>query len=118
MQSYWLLILVCLFAMSPVQVKADEESENEIEGVLGAKLTLVSNVDRFKRCHFVFTEKNSSEQCCYHLKDWKEDCTDNYAKPNGKRCLKVEEYVMTLDDRRTGTCNLTIESVSGFSAGQ
>ena len=25
---------------------------------------------------------------------------------------------MTLDDRRTGTCNLTIESVSGLSAGQ
>ena len=25
---------------------------------------------------------------------------------------------MTLDDRRTGTCNLTIKSVSGFSAGQ
>ena len=118
MQSYWLLILVCLFAMSPVQVKTDEESENEIEGVLGGKLTLVSNVDRFKRCHFVFTEENGSEQCCYHLKDWADDCTDNYAKPNGKRCLKEEEYVMTLDDRRTGTCNLTIESVSGFSAGQ
>lgn len=128
MQLNLLPVLLCLLTWSSQHVKADEEegkdwsyscSKNEFNanGNFGERLTVVSPVDRLKRCHFVSTDENTGEECCYHLKGHSKDCRDTHPKPNGQRCLKEGEYNVTNDARGTGTCNLTIESVSESSAG-
>ena len=114
MQSFRLLALVCVLILYAERIKADEESGYEV--VLGKRFNLKSNVPLLKRCHWVFTKKNSTEKCCYHLKGKEQDC--EHTKPNGKRCPKESEYLVTNDGKRSLTCNLTIECVSEFCAGQ
>jgi len=132
MQLYLLPVLLCLLTWSSQHVKADEDAEEEggdwsfscsrnefnANGKFGERLTVVSSVDRLKRCHFVSTDENTGEECCYHLEGYSKDCRDTHPKPNGQRCLKEGEYNVTNDARGTGTCNLTIESVSESSAGR
>ena len=91
--------------------------EGEIEVEIGERLTLISNVERLQSCHFVFTEDIGGEQCCYNKEGREEDCEKDKIQGNTK-CLMEDEYVVTIDGRGTGTCNLTIESVSEYSAGQ
>jgi hypothetical protein len=126
MQLYLLPFLLCLLTWSSLHVKADEEqsgdwsyscNKNEINVKFGERLNLVSPVHRLKRCYFVSTDENIGKECCYHLKGRTKDCRDKHPKPNGQRCLKEGEYKVTNDGRGTGTCNLTIESVSEDSAG-
>jgi len=123
MQVSWLHVLACLCALGIRQVKADDESGDqmpaiEVNGTVGERLVLVIHIERLQTCHFVFTEENSSEQCCYNLDGREEDCdiSEKYTKPNG-RCLEEGKYVVSIDRRGTKTCNLTIESVTESSAG-
>ena len=110
-------LLVCVFTWISNQVNADQMCEGEIEVEIGERLTLISNVERLKSCHFVFTEDIGGEQCCYNKEGREGDCEKNKNQGNTK-CLMEDEYVVTIDGRGTGTCNLTIESVSEYSAGQ
>jgi len=114
-------LLMCLFLL--VLVKADEDKntdcrgENAIDFKLGESLTLVSHVDPLKRCYFVFTDDDSSDQCCFYRKENNEDCesSDKYSPRNSANC---PEYVLTVDSIETGTCVLTITSVDENAAGQ
>lgn len=124
MQLRWLPVLLCLLTWSSQHVKAEQSGDwshscnnNEINVKFGERLNLVSPVHKLKRCHFVSTDENTGEECCYHMKGRTKDCRDKHPKPNGQRCLKEGEYKVTNDARGTRTCNLTIESVGEFSAG-
>jgi len=114
MQCSRLLALFLVLILYAEHVKANEESGYEV--VLGKRFNLKSSVPLLKRCHWVFTKKNSTEKCCYHLKGKGQDC--EHTKPNGKRCPKESEYLVTNDGKRSLTCNLTIECSSEFCAGQ
>ena len=62
-------LLICVFTWISNQVNADKRSadqmcEGEIEVEIGERLNLISNVERLKSCHFVFTEDIGREQCC------------------------------------------------------
>ena len=109
-------LLICVFTWISNQVNADQMCEGEIEVEIGERLTLISNVERLQSCHFVFTEDIGREQCCYNKEGREEDCEKDKIQGNTK-CLMEDEYVVTIDGRGTGTCNLTIESVSEYSAG-
>jgi len=114
-------LLMCLFLL--VLVKADEDKntdcrgENAIDFKLGESLTLVSHVDPLKRCYFVFTDDDSSDQCCFNRKENNEDCdtSDKYKSRNSTKC---PEYVLAVDSIEAKTCVLTITSVSENAAGQ
>ena len=108
-------LLVCVFTWISNQVNADQMCEGEIEVEIGERLTLISNVERLQSCHFVF--EIGGERCCYNKEGRKEDCEKNTNQVNTK-CLMEGEYVVTIDRRGTGTCNLSIESVNEYSAGQ
>ena len=123
MQDNLLLLLVCMFTSG--QVTAEEESkdfqcDHEFTPKFGERLKLVSHVERLQTCHFIYTEENTGEQCCYNLVGREEDCetSDKYSKRSSTRCHKEGEFLVTVDSRGSGTCNLTIESVSEASAGQ
>ena len=123
MQDNLLLLLVCMFTSG--QVTAEEESkdfqcDHEFTLKFGEGLKLVSHVERLQTCHFIYTEENTGEQCCYNLVGREEDCetSDKYSKRSSTRCHKEGEFLVTVDSRGSGTCNLTIESVSEASAGQ
>jgi len=114
MQDSWFPVLACLCALG--KAKADEESgvwmsETEVNGTFGERLVLVSHIERLQTCHFVFTEENSGEQCCFNVDGREKDCE----KYGG--CPKEGKHFVTIDGRGSGTCNLTIESVSDASAG-
>ena len=121
MQLHWLSVLLCLLTWSSQHVKAEQSKDscnkNEINVKFGERLNLVSSVHKLKRCHFVFTDEKTNEECCYHIKGRTKDCRDKHPKPNGERCLKEGEYEVANDARGTRTCNLTIESVSESSLG-
>ena len=122
MHCFCFVLVYILFTWGARHANAYEEPEDpkcnsEIKGVIGESLNIVTHWPyRVKRCHVVFTEENSGEQCCYHLKGKEEDCV-KYTKRIDSKCLKEGEYNMTCDGRGTKTCNLTIESVSENSAG-
>ena len=109
-------LLVCVFTWISNQVNADQMCEGEIEVENGERLILISNIERLQSCHFVFTEDIGGEQCCYNKEGREGDCEKDKSQGNTK-CLMEDEYVVTIDGRGTGTCNLTIESVSEYSAG-
>lgn len=112
---------MCLVLL--VLVKADEDKntdcrkENAIDVKFGEELTLISRVDPLKRCYFVFTDDDSSDQCCFNRKEHNEDCetSDKYNPRNSMNC---PEYVLKVDSIETRTCVLTITSVSETAAGQ
>ena len=108
-------LLVCVFTWISNQVNADQMCEGEIEVEIGERLTLISNVERLQSCHFVF--EIGGERCCYNKEGREGDCEKDKNQGNTK-CLMEDKYVVTIDGRGTGTCNLTIESVSEASAGQ
>ena len=95
----------------------DQMCKGEIEVEIGERLNLISNVERLKSCHFVFTEDIGREQCCYNKEGREGDCEKNKNQGNTK-CLMEGKYVVTIDGKGTGTCNLSIESVNEYSAGQ
>ena len=113
-RGLWILLLF-VFTLSPHQVKADEENGDELCKIeeIGGKHILVSPIDQLKNCHAVV-----DEQCCFHKEGREKDC-NKYTNQNGRKCLmKENEFVVTVDSRGTGTCNLTTESSSGFPAGK
>ena len=109
----WILLLF-VFILATHQVKADEENGDQVCKIeeIGGKHILVSPIDRLKNCYAVVDER-----CCYHKEGREKDC-NKYTNQNGMKCLmKESEFVVTVDSRGTGTCNLTTESSSGFPGG-
>jgi len=119
MDQSWFVLVCILFSCGTRHANADDGDQkcSEIKGVIEERLNLVTHWPwRLERCHVVFTEESSGEQCCYHLEGQKNDCA-KYEKRNGSRCLVEGEYNMACDGRGTQTCNFTIERVSENSAG-
>ena len=88
---------------------------NVIDIEQGEELKLVSSVDPLERCHIVFTDNHSSDQCCFHENGSSEDCenSEEYKNRNNTKC---PDYILTVDNIETKTCNLTIKNVSEAAA--
>ena len=85
-----------------------------IEAKVGNGLNLTSPVDPGKQCHFLFDHVSKSHECCYPAKGRSEDCK---SIENGPRCLKSDEYNVTLKSRRSHTCSITIRNISEANEG-
>ena len=109
------MLLVLVFMFTLVQVKCEIEKK-ECTAKIGEKVNLFSPCERLERCHYVFIAENTGEQCCYNTEGKDQDCETS--ESTGSSCLKEGEYKMTNDGRETGTCNLTIDSLSEASAGR
>merc|ERR1712209_175357 len=109
------LIIIYVMLCAAMRVHAEESkgntdldcsNSNTFEGGSGGQLTLMSRVDRAKRCYFVSTDKESDNSTRYKVQD----------KTN---CLKENmTFEMKLDSRGTGTCNITIIKLSQAARGK
>ena len=84
------------------------------EAKVGNGLNLTSPVDPGKQCHFLFKSKSKTHECCYPAKGRSEDCK---SIENGPRCLKSDEYNVTLKSRRSHICSITIRNISEANEG-
>ena len=123
MPPNWTFILVVIFCS--LRQVGDERQQmectkkNMFQGDPGDQLTLISNVDRLERCHFVSTDSSGS-QCCYHKNGFEKDCdTSTKSRVRDKaQCLEENDtFVMKLD-WDTGTCKMTILKLSDAATGQ
>ena len=74
------LIAIYVIVGASMRVRAEERecsNSTTFEGNLGGQLTLMSRVDRAKRCYFVSTDKESGKQCCYNMIGSEEDCDES-----------------------------------------
>merc|ERR1712038_1218234 len=121
-------IIICMIVCALIKVRGEESkgnvdldcsNSNTFEGGSGGQLTLMSRVDRAKRCYFVSTDKESGKQCCYNMKGSNQDCDSRYKVQDKANCLKENiTYEMKLDSRGSGTCNITIIKLSQSAAGR
>jgi len=120
------LIFVVMFICLTNEANADEarqdwecKNDSAIMSMQGGHLSMVSRVESLERCYFVLTQENSGEQCCYNLDGFSDDCekSEDYKRRNNTKCAK-ENVEIRLDSEVSGTCNLTIKSVSENSAGR
>ena len=81
-RHFLIYVMVC----AAMRVHAEEikgnmnlncSNSNIFEGGSGGQLTLMSRVDRAKRCYFVSTDKESGKQCCYNMIGSEEDCDES-----------------------------------------
>ena len=124
-RSFHLILVV--FTCLTKEAKADEarhdwECKNNgdvIMGMEGTSESMMSRVASLERCYFIFTQEGSGEQCCYNLAGFGDDCetSEEYKRRNNLKCAK-ENVEITLDSLWSGTCNITIKSVSEDSAGR
>lgn len=115
-----------MFICFTSEAKADEArqdwdciNDSAIMSMQGGHLSMMSRVESLERCYFVLTQENSGEQCCYNLDGFSDDCekSEDYKRRNNTKCAK-ENVEIKLDSEVSGTCNLTIKSVSENSAGR
>jgi len=123
------LIIIYVMVCAAMRVHAEESkgnidldcsNSNTFEGGSGGQLTLMSRVDRAKRCYFVSTDKESGKQCCYNMKGSDEDCDNStrYKVQDKTNCLKENmTYEMKLDSRGSRTCNITIIKLNQAASG-
>jgi len=124
------LIIIYVMVCAAMRVHAEESkgnidldcsNSNTFEGGSGGQLTLMSRVDRAKRCYFVSTDKESGKQCCYNMKGSDEDCDNStrYKVQDKTNCLMENmTFEMKLDSRGSRTCNITIIKLSQAARGQ
>merc|ERR1712038_1079808 len=122
-------IIICMIVCALIKVRGEESkgnvdldcsNSNTFEGGSGGQLTLMSRVDRAKRCYFVSTDKESGKQCCYNMKGSDEDCDNStrYKVQDKTNCLKENmTFEMKLDSRGSRTCNITIIKLSQAARG-
>ena len=112
--EFFVLLCSCLFV---TEGSHNCEKGNVINVKQGKELTLVSSVEPLERCHIVFTDNHSSDQCCFYENGFSKDCENSEEYKNRKN-TKCPDYILTVDNVETKTCNLTIKNVSEAAAGE
>ena len=63
-------ILLCLLLLITQHVKADGDCRDKKDVTVkeGEELKLITSIEPLKRCYFVLTDNDSSDQCCFNRK--------------------------------------------------
>lgn len=105
-----LITLLCFIYLTKQEEVGDCKREKIGEVNEGKSFSLVSHMEAFQTCYFVFKQYNSSVRCCYGPRETCESANQTH----NERC---HGHNTKVDSRDTHTCNLSIANVKKEDSG-